>query len=372
MIILQSSKVSRSRFLMPVLKSQWRSPSEYVRKDQLGNDTYETVFAITAKLNDGHAKWRGEFQDREDFDEFLYALASGTLKWQRELWSLCTPSWHPDINENVTYHFLTYTYITATGASNYTIPSDWNNADNVIDVIGGGASGTAFDSSNTNGRAAGSGGGGFARRTNYSTSSGTVIPYNVGIGGSRVTDSAANLSAVNGNSGGSTSFGDISGGVANAICGAFGGTYGGYGTSGSAGGGSPGTPFGNYTLGYNGGRGGNASTARSSGGGGGAAGPGGAGGNASGFTGGTGSGGGTAVATNGTQYTTSPARGAGGGGYGGGGDGGTYGGGGGANYATNGSVTSGLGTQGILVIAYTPLVWTPSKPYILSIPNSGL
>src|SRR5476651_2106064 len=76
------------------------------------------------------------------------------------------------------------------------VPSDWNNASNTIDTIGGGGSGAAAGSAT----AAGGGGGAWNKNTNISLTPGASVSYEVGAGGTSVT--AAYGGYTNGNAGG--------------------------------------------------------------------------------------------------------------------------------------------------------------------------
>jgi hypothetical protein len=66
------------------------------------------------------------------------------------------------------------------GTTTFQVPSDWNNADNVIHCIGGGAGGQTAD-----GGFAGSGGqgGAYAKILNLALSPGANISVHVGFGG---------------------------------------------------------------------------------------------------------------------------------------------------------------------------------------------
>src|SRR5271165_6390732 len=66
-------------------------------------------------------------------------------------------------------------YITATGASTFTVPTNWNSSNNKIEVISGGAGG--------DGLTLPGGGGGYSKITNVSLTAGTSVGYSVGAGG---------------------------------------------------------------------------------------------------------------------------------------------------------------------------------------------
>ena len=285
--------------------------------------------------------------------------------------------------------------IVLTSGTSWTVPSDWNDGSNTIEVIGGGGAGAA-----PGGQGEGGGGGGaYSKAVNVSLTPGATVSIAIGAGG-------ASAGAVGGDTylcSSSSGCASIAG--ASVVCGAKGGS-GGSGGSGGAGGGS-GSGIG--ATRYSGGNGGDASTFgnNAGAGGGGAAGPNGAGANGGTNTtsydssGGGGSGGGSAGSNaiggpgaggnnfSGSGGGSAPAGdgsdgggggggsngsgtgggdggagvdfadgsyGAGGGGGGGGynhngGAGGLYGGGGGGSGYAAGSV--GLGAQGIIYITYT-------------------
>jgi hypothetical protein len=226
--------------------------------------------------------------------------------------------------------------LTATGTNNWTVPSDWNNSSNTIEVIGaGGYSGTAT----TYGQSGG-GGGGYGKISNISLTVGNSISYTISSGASP------------GNTYFTAATSDI--GYASSPVGSTPGNNGGTNAQpGGLGGVGKGA-----ALNYTGGTGGSSDSNGAGGGGGGAAGPGGNGGSgnsASGSTPGTGGGGnGTNAGTGGNGANAN------GGGFGGnGGTGGNYGGGGGgAGHGTSGFGSTGIGAQGVIVITYTPLLAT--------------
>lgn len=196
--------------------------------------------------------------------------------------------------------------ITTAGSSNWTVPSDWNSANNTIHLIGGGggSAGTLISGNNRAG-GGGGGGGGYTKITNFSTSGGSSIAYVLGAGG---TAGAANGNggagvattwnsgaySAGGGGGGSVSATPSSTGGTGGIGSTFNGGAGGAGSAttvassgeGGGGGGGAGGPLGAGGAGGNG----FASTtqALNAGGGGGGNGGGSAGGNASSGVGGTG------------------------------------------------------------------------------------
>ena len=224
--------------------------------------------------------------------------------------------------------------LTTTGTNNWTVPSDWNNSSNTIEVIGAGGDGAT---GGFNAGKSGGAGGGYGKISNQTLTPGASISYTIADHGS-VGDTYWNGAS-----------------YAAAPVGAHGGQNGG--TTSPSGGSGKGTV--NYTGG------GSYYSAGSAGGwgGGGAAGPNGsgvsvmssAGGN--GDNGSGGSGGSAAnVGGNGTEYTIAGSGGGGGGGgypYGPGANGGNYGAGGGGG-SGNGMAGygAGSGTQGIIVITY--------------------
>lgn len=329
---------------------------------------------LTARLDDGHVVWRGWFDDREDLDAFLYAMAAGSLHYERELWRLPTPWWHPDLNEGVIYAVDTVTYLTTPTGSNqtYNVPADFDPGKNNTQLIGAGGSG-AIDSSGANSANTGGGGGAFSKQTNISLTPGGTAIYQIGTGGpAKLGD---DITPTNGVTGGDTWFNGTSMASPPTV-GAKGGGAGQTGGSNANGGTGGAAASGFGATKTNGGRGGNATTTGNTGAGGAAGlngdgnqgvdvagggssnggsadvGVGGAGGTAPGGTGG-----------NGTEFGSG--NGSGGGGAGrasaatnSAGPGGNYGGGGGGNtpglFGLN--ATSGAGIQGIIVVTYTPFI----------------
>lgn len=295
-----------------------------------------------------------------------------------------------DIGGGVCRGFL----VSPTGSNQtFTSPSDWNNSNNTIEVIGAGGSGGASQIS-TNGRATGGGGGAWSKITNFSFASPgvTTATYQIGTGGTAVTAGAPGVSAdVNGNAGGDTWFNSTT--FAGSSVGAKGGGGGNAstGTTNLAGGAGGDGASGTGTSNNSGGSGGGTSTwypaATGAGGAGGSTGAGGNGvvptGNGQGTyggaadTGGTGAGiagvnslvtTGVTAGGAGTEWDSTHGSGGGGGGKRVGANsatsgnmaGGNYGG-GGSSCRNNGSgkndttqCTSGPGATGIIVITYTP------------------
>ena len=269
--------------------------------------------------------------------------------------------------------------ITSIASTTWTVPADWNNASNTIEVIGGGGGGATGASGQIGGGAGG--GAAYAKMANASLTPGATVSIKIGSGGgiaaagqdTYLCNATSNCTGITGTA---------------VIVGAKGGS-GGSGTTGGTGGASA-SSVGSLTA--SGGAGGAAAVG--GGGGGGAAGPsaagniggaantttGGTGGQGDGTAGGGGGGGGTGgrsttvgtVGSNGTEWNGTYGSGGGGGGGGGGNfktvagsagaTGGTYGaGGGGGGGCNNVGCTAGAGAsgiQGIIVITYTPFVPT--------------
>lgn len=390
---------------------EWREPSQRIFPG-IQNRTW---FSLVARTSDGVRFWRGWFEDWEDADAFLWAL---TLHQQtgvpipRDIRRLPTlPSyphtflehaWRParyygEWREEwsdlpLVYEKLAVTsFITSPTGSNqtWTSPSDWNNATNTIEGIGAGGSGGAVRGGAVRG-AGGGGGGAYAKIVNFTvaTPGTTTATTRVGTGGAAVQQTGTNGN-LNGNSGGGSWFNNTAqptAGTGNTELGATPGLFG-EGVSGGATGGPGGVATSSAgSTRFSGGQGGNSlGSGTSAGGGAGAGGTtangtdgvdctaqggedGGAGGATNGGAGGqgtdtTGTPGVPTAGGTGTVWDASHGAGGGGGGArnGGagnsdGGAGGLYGGGGGGSCGS-GTITSGAGAQGILVVIYTPVVW---------------
>lgn len=225
------------------------------------------------------------------------------------------------------------------GNQTFSVPSDWNSANNTIECIGSGGTGTA----NASG---GAGGGAYAKITNLSLTGGGSATY--AIGATATTSAGGNWVETYFNSTASSS--------ASISC-----AFGKLGGSGAGQGGLTANSTGTTKNagGSQGGRGGGGAGGKNGAGANGSAGDGGIGDNGSGGAGGT-----VADATgptdcsagsNGAEYSAS--LGSGGGGGGGvvgdpaGCNGGNYGGGGGG---AAGSSVPGNGIQGVIIITYTP------------------
>lgn len=363
MIILRNEP----KILMPVPKSEWRTPSQSREKDHMGNEHGKTWFSVIARLHDGHKVWTGRFEDRDDADAFLYAIVLGTINQQPALWDLPTPSWYPGLGEELTYYFVTNVILTSTTATSYTIPAGWGDG-NLVHCIGGGGGGGAGRTYNSGG--GGGGGGAYARKAIIGLTAGSSVSIKVGAAGGK-----GGSSSVSGTAGTDTWFDGTS--VATSSVGAKAGGGGGSGDPGPnyASGGQASASVG--TTKYSGGTGGR----RSYGGGGGAGAGGyyadgnngsnanqavgGTGGRGDGTYGGVGGVGGDSSPKNGTAGSAGTELegtvGSGGGGGGGGGDsylgsgaaGGAYGaGGGGGGQSTTNSLPGGDGTQGLILVQY--------------------
>jgi hypothetical protein len=388
------------RFLMPVPRHEWREPSRSVERDQFGNFTVQTRFVVRGKTHDGVVRWDAWFDDRDQFDAFLWsalrAQVLGEKLDERLLLSLPNCDVRGTVNLDLVLAPEVFAFLTSTSASStFQSPTDWNNAKNKIGAIGGGGSGVcARVGSSVPIGAMGAGGGAFAGIANFQFAEPgtTTVNYRVGLGGVAVTYSGSSGSVLGNN--GAQSYFDAGTVLAN------------FGKAGTAANTSSVLPPGEGgkassstgTTKYDGGDGGAITTAASAGqsatGGGGAAGPAGAGldgasktGSASGNTkggdtasGAIGSAGGTVLPGGaGTDWDSTHGAGAGSGGYtltsasslriG---VGGQYGGGGGSvtRAQTTGSYTdySGAGMQGIVVVSYEP----GSSLYRFNHPNQGM
>lgn len=263
------------------------------------------------------------------------------------------------------------TTIFLTSGTSWVVPADWNSTFNSIEVIGAGGAGGGGTAGN---HGAGGGGGAYSKVSNLTLTPSASITYAIGAAGTGILGAT-------GNSGGDTYFNGASLGASSV--GAKGGSGGsttptGTPVTGALGGQSS---AGVGTTKYSGGNGGDATDSApvtNGAGGGGAAGLHGVGGNGVvstgsqnggqgdvtfGGTGGTGNPTGFGGAGNpGTEYDGSHGSGGGGGGGGNsagagfnGGDAGLYGGGGGGGGSGTNSF-GGAGTQGLIVIRYTPLL----------------
>lgn len=383
MIILPDRNISRAKFLLPVLKKEWREPSQAMSKDQFGNPIFQTRFRIRAKTHDGVILWAGWFDDREEFDAFLYAIFLGTLPQEKSLWNLPTPMWS-GLDMGLVYDFATVSFLTGPTASlqTYNRPGDWRDNGSLVECLGAGGRGGWVNA--TASTACGGGGGAYTATPNISL--GATASYQIGAGGGDWASNSGGDTWFNGADLASSSVGAKGGSVGNATVG---------GTSNGGSGGSATNSIG--TTKYAGGKGGNCTATVCASGGGGAASSVGAGGAAPNVAGGqvggdggaSGSGisGGTGISNNvldgdveagfgqaGTEWDATHGSGSGGGGIknntGTGstisGQGGMYGGaGGGANGGSTANIVAlGGGKQGIIVITYNPLIRGFNMPFL--------
>lgn len=362
--------------LAPIPKREWYQTPRGVKNK----------YRITARLNDGYIKWRGWFDDRDDADAFLFAIVSGSLQYERELWRFPTPWWHPDLGEGLSYDLATITYLTASPGTNQTfnIPTDWNSTSNNVQAVGGGASGASGDNSVGSTADSGGGGGAYAQSVNLSLTPGGTATYQIGKGG--VLQAATS----NGQAGGDTWFNATTFPISGQAVGAAGASPGqDDSTASPISGASGGLATFCYTTGgpkFNGGSSGTCAGAIEGSGGGGAGGPngagnagvaangnptaGGSGDNGSGGAGGAGhnflNGG---VGGNGTEFGSGNGCGGGGGASftnasgTNAGAGGNYGGGGGGMMSSGASNNSGAGIQGIIIVTYLSLFTVPSLEF---------
>ncbi|MGJ5135615.1 RHS repeat-associated core domain-containing protein [Bradyrhizobium oligotrophicum] len=235
-----------------------------------------------------------------------------------------------------------------TSGSTWTVPSDWNGANNTIEVIGGGGGGAGSNASGEG--AGGGGGGGYSKLSNLPLQPGATVTYQIGLGG------AAGAATAMGSAGGDTYF-NGSGAICSSqsVCakgGAPGGISSGLNAAGGGLGGAAGSGIG--AVRYSGGAGGGSgASSNGGGGGGGAAGPNGNGG-AGGTAGGNGSGAGGGGNGGGSNGIGSGAGGNNAAGFGGGSAGmagtpggvGSNGGGGGAGYWNGSAWVNNAGGSG--------------------------
>lgn len=271
------------------------------------------------------------------------------------------------------YAAVTVTVLTS--GTTYTVPTTWNNADNIIEAFGGGGGGKGANA-NVGG---GGGGGAFAQVRNLALHPGDSITYSIGSAGS------GGVGAGSATGGGDTYFNGASCAAAT-IC-AKGGSQG-LATNGGAGG-SQANSVG--PLRYAGGTGGNGTNGGGAGGGGGSGGPLGTGhngglgslanlggGGGQGGTSSTGGAGGTygagvgGAGGNGTERSLAGSGGGGGGGANGfnGGAGGKYGGGGGGAADSGSSKTGGAGGAGAIIISVSSTTAFSEGSYTITISTS--
>jgi len=277
-------------------------------------------------------------------------------------------------------------FLTSTAATTWSVPSDWNNSNNKIEVIGGGGGGGQSGGGQFGG-GGGGGGGGYAKVTNASLTASSSVGINVGSAGedTYVCNSTNNCTSSADSAVIVAAGGGSSGTTATGASGASGGNGGvviaGTGFAGGSGG-NGGNSQGNNGGGGGGGGGAAGLNAAGNGATSGSAATGGAGGQGDGTFGGVGGASGN-FGSNGTEWDASHGSGGGGGGNNGGGNGvgggaglsgSSYGGGGGGAGGDGKSITNtvgaGGGNQGLIVVTYTPLNSPPGAP-TLSSPGNG-
>lgn len=391
MIILPDRQTPRSKLLLPMPRSSWAKSQ---RACTYGIDN-RVRFRLTARLADGHIAWRGFFDDRDDADAFLAALAKHLACGQRmpqEIVRLVSETpigggWSRALTEQLaTYEFETLHFLTAnpgtqqewkvpadwiapgapglwdellawsgspayfTSGTSDTAPTNWNSGNNAIEAIGGGGGGRTSTAGSP--FAGGGGGGGeYRKAANVTLTPGGSVSYSIGSGGAgnnAGTDTTFNSTTVvakAGAAGGSATGGAGGSGGTGSAANANGGTGGNQQpTNNGAGGGGGGAGGPNGA----GGSGGTAAAGLVGGGGGGGNGGGSNGGNPNTGTGGTGgnNSGGSGGGAGGTGAVGSAGTNGGGGGGGGGSGSTSYAGGAGSTgteWTTHGSGGGGGG-----------------------------
>ena len=351
-----------TKVFMPVPEWEWRAPSQAMVKDECGNDVLTTRFSASAVLDDGHVAWRGWFESRDDFDAFAEAIIRCEILGEpvpMALRKLPTPEWNPEyVPGLVRYLWLTSVNITSTSAStqSYSVPSDWGNITNYVQLVSHGGTAGRGDGTDAGG---GGGSGGYAKKSTITLTAGGSATYMLKTGGSGTADAdatwfnGANLAASSaGIRGGATISGTARLGAAGAVttnaigdtttAGAAGGNGRLSGASGGGGGGPPG-PSGAGAAGVSASS--SAPVAGGAGDGGTVAAP--STGANGGQTGTAGAGFGTIGPGSGGNGANSTVDGGAGGNYGGGG--------GGTNTA---AASAGAGKQGAINLSYTPAVST--------------
>src|ERR1035437_2308628 len=80
------------------------------------------------------------------------------------------------------------TQIFITAGTTWVVPSDWNNASNTIEVIGGGAGGNASNMT-------GGGAGGYAKSVNVALTPGATVSVQIGAGSAGSSNNAVSTTA---------------------------------------------------------------------------------------------------------------------------------------------------------------------------------
>lgn len=191
MLILPERGVVRTSILLPIADREWRTPSQAQPKTAFGHEN-TTRFYVAARLDDGHIVWKGWFDDRYDFDAFLNAIALGTLHQDRYVQRLPSPWWNPDLQDiPATYIIAATRSLTTTNAANQTdtVPTDWGNITNRIDVVASGGGGAIWNKAGF-GAATGGSGAGFSRKTTVVLTPGGSATYRLSAGGANKTSTA--------------------------------------------------------------------------------------------------------------------------------------------------------------------------------------
>ncbi|MDF2983149.1 MAG: hypothetical protein K0Q69_2921, partial [Devosia sp.] len=142
------------KVLLQVPLAQWREPSQAQAKDQFGRQN-QTRFRLDLWKRDGGLVDSQCFDDRDEFDHALWRVVN-------EPYADIVPMW-----------FAVQTLTASPGSlQSYSVGYDWNNADNMLECIGGGASGGAAWNSGANRSASGGSGGGYGQYVNLSLTPG--------------------------------------------------------------------------------------------------------------------------------------------------------------------------------------------------------
>lgn len=206
MIIIPDRTIPRAKVLLPQPASEWRTSSQAQPKNSLGQETVcrFTVTARTAPF--GKVVWRGWFDDREDFDIFLWASVTGNLRHDRYIQRLPRPEWHPGLIEaplwweHHVWWFITGPLYPTT--TTWPIPPDCTGISGLsgefLDAIGSGGSGGARHQLFGTSRGVGGGGGAWARVTTLSLTPSATLNTSVPSGGAGITSNATGIDGNNG------------------------------------------------------------------------------------------------------------------------------------------------------------------------------
>ena len=206
MIILPDRNIARGKFLMPMQKREWYRPHPFGPDVNL----HFMTWVAQAWRHDPHFHWyhkhriiwQGHFEDREDADEFMWAVYSGTIKsdpYLKRLPIYC-PDFDPDMLRDPSIHYNMVSNIgIGPSSGNWGSPGDCyglaNRAGEFVDCIAAGGSGSAATPGNL---ISGGGGGGFARRTDLAWGPGQQMAFDVGNGGAAPTASGNRVHGVGG------------------------------------------------------------------------------------------------------------------------------------------------------------------------------